>query len=63
MANSSAMNTVYEFEPSNYMLGLRKKNMNHARYGHGSVSIKGQVFVFGGFAHKDLAGEAPRTLS
>lgn len=37
--------------------------MNHPRYGHGCVSIKGAVYAFGGFAHRDAPGEAPRTLS
>ena len=60
--NSSALSTVYEFNPSNYLLGIRKKNLNHPRYGHGCVSIKGIVYAFGGFAHKDIPGEKPRTL-
>ena len=42
---------------------MRRKNLNHPRYGHGSVSIKGVVFAFGGFGHKDVPGEAPRTIS
>jgi len=63
IANSSPLNTIYEFGASNYLLGLRRKNMNHPRYGHGSVSIKGFIFVFGGFAHKDIPGEPPRTLN
>jgi N-acetylneuraminic acid mutarotase len=63
VANNSPLNTTYEFGASNYLLGIRKKNMNHPRYGHGTVSIKGEIYVFGGFAHKDIQGEAPRTLA
>jgi hypothetical protein len=57
------MSTTYEFAASNYLLGVRKRNMNYSRYGHGSVSLKGVVYVFGGFAHKDVPGEKPRTIS
>ncbi|TNV72831.1 hypothetical protein FGO68_gene4104 [Halteria grandinella] len=42
---------------------MRRKSLNHVRYGHGTVSIKGAVYVFGGFAHRDAPGEAPRTIS
>ena len=62
MANATPLNTTYEFGASNYLLGLRKRNMNHTRYAHGSVSAKGLIYVFGGFANKDVPGEAPRTL-
>jgi hypothetical protein len=41
VANASPLNTTYEFGASNYLLGLRKRNMNHPRYGHGSVALKG----------------------
>jgi len=61
--NSSPASTVYEFGASNYLLGMRRKNLNFARYGHGSVSIKGVVYAFGGFGHKDAPGEPPKTLS
>ena len=63
VANSQPLSTSYEFGVSNYLLGLRKKNLNHPRYGHGTVSVKNIIYVFGGFAHKDVPGEAPRTLS
>jgi len=33
------------------------------RYGHLSVYLNGLVYVLGGFSHKDLANEAPVTLS
>lgn len=61
--NSTPVGTVYEFGASNYLLGMRRKSLNHVRYGHGTVSIKGAVYVFGGFAHRDAPGEAPRTIS
>lgn len=57
VVTSSAVSTVYEFGASNYLLGMRRSSMNHTRYGHGSVSIKGVIYVFGGFAHRDVPGE------
>jgi hypothetical protein len=42
---------------------LKKKPMILKRYGHASVSLNGNVYVIGGFSHKDLPNEQPVTLS
>ena len=37
--------------------------MHEARYGHQSQYVNGNLFVFGGFSHRDLPNEAPMTLN
>lgn len=36
--------------------------MNYKRFAHGSAIVKGQLYVLGGFTHKDAANEQPQTI-
>ena len=42
---------------------IKKNLMQSARYGHQSQYLNGQIYVLGGFHHRDLPNEAPVTLT
>jgi hypothetical protein len=53
MSSNSAVASIFEINPGNLNLAQKKKNMNNKRYAHCSLQVKGNIYVFGGFAHKD----------
>ncbi|CDW72222.1 kelch motif family protein [Stylonychia lemnae] len=57
------LQVVYEFNGANMFQSIKKKNMISKRYGHCSLVIKGNVYILGGYGHKDAPGENTLTLS
>ena len=52
-----------EFQIKMITKPILRRSMILKRYGHISLYLNGLVYAIGGFAHKDLANEAPVTLS
>jgi hypothetical protein len=59
ISNNCASSNVFEINTSNVTHALKKKPMHHRRYGHCGTSIKGNIYVIGGYSHKDEPGENP----
>ena len=65
IATCSPLGFCYEFFANNMARARNTgiKNLQQKRYGHASAYIREKVFVFGGFAHKDVPDEPPQTLA
>lgn len=53
MSTNSAIASIYEINSGNLNFAQKKKSMNNKRYAHCGVQVKGNIYVFGGFSHKD----------
>jgi hypothetical protein len=61
--NGFPSNTCTEFFIKDLRHPKKKRTMFLKRYGHTSVYLNSNVYVIGGFAHKDLPSEQPVTLN